>query len=106
LLAAHASFANPQIMAKKSKLFTAGEQAKKRTRKAAEIPRHKKQQLFKTINISANTAADHVTHSAATERSYRCYRYCKACCFHLRCQHGLNLVVVPVKDKTCTDEIC
>jgi hypothetical protein len=37
LLAAHASFANPQLMAKKSKSFTAGEQVKKCIMKAAEI---------------------------------------------------------------------
>jgi len=37
LLAAHASFANPQIKAKKSKSFIAGERVKKLTMKAAEI---------------------------------------------------------------------
>jgi hypothetical protein len=37
LLPAHASFANPQIKAKKSKSFTAGERAKKCAMKAAEI---------------------------------------------------------------------
>jgi hypothetical protein len=37
LFAAHASFVNPQIKAKKSKSFTAGELAKKHTMKPAEI---------------------------------------------------------------------
>jgi len=37
MLAAHASFANPQNKAEKSKSFTAGEWAKKCTMKAAEI---------------------------------------------------------------------
>lgn len=69
MLAAHASFANPQNKAEKSKSFTAGEWAKKCTMKAAEILWHKKQQLFKTINISASTVADHMTQSAATDRS-------------------------------------
>jgi hypothetical protein len=37
--------------------------------KAAEVQWHKKQQLFKTINVSANTVADRMTHSVASDRS-------------------------------------
>jgi hypothetical protein len=54
--AVHASFVISQIIAKKSKPFRDGEYVKECIMKAAEILCLQKQQLFKTISLSANTS--------------------------------------------------
>jgi hypothetical protein len=62
--AVHASFANLQIIAKKSKPCRDGEYVKECIMKAAETLCSEKQQLFKTISLSANTVADRVNYLA------------------------------------------
>jgi hypothetical protein len=56
--AVNASFAISQIIAKKPKPFRDGEYVKKCVMKTAETLCPEKQQLFKTISLSANTVAD------------------------------------------------
>jgi hypothetical protein len=58
--AVHASFSVSQFITKKSKSFMDGEYVKECVMKAAEILCPKKQQLFKTISLSANTVVDRV----------------------------------------------
>jgi hypothetical protein len=53
--AVRASFANSQIIAKKSKPCRDGEYVKECIMKAAETLCSEKQQLFKAISLSANT---------------------------------------------------
>jgi hypothetical protein len=88
---------------KEIKTFTDGEYVKECMMKAAEILCPEKDQLFKTISLSANTVADcvnglagdiqcqleekckdSVAYSIAIDEIH--YRYCTACCFYLRCQ--------------------
>jgi hypothetical protein len=58
--AVQASFIISQIIAKKSKPFTDGEYVNGCIMKAAEILCPEKQQLFKSISLSANTVAERV----------------------------------------------
>jgi hypothetical protein len=125
----HASFAISQIIAKKSKPFTNGEYVKECIMKAAEILRPEKQQLFKTISLSANTVADRVN-DLAGDIQRQLKEKCKDFVANsieidestdvtdiaqlAVCIRGVNkdfqlvvelLELVPMKGKTGTDEI-